>query len=127
MKIGPLEGTHEEVRNIFEDNGLNLSDYLLKPSAPLNRVWLILPVVCIFTSAGILTFFDQAEDKTRIFIFLCGFGSSIWGGISLHIRFKSVWAAMALIIGGLLIMLVALGVLSPTELLNHINAVKDGA
>lgn len=48
MKVGSVEGTREEIRGFYEDNGLDLSDILEKPKKPLKRRWLIIPAVAFF-------------------------------------------------------------------------------
>lgn len=119
MKIGPVEGTPEEVNNYFKNNGLNPFDYFEKPEPPLSNIWLIIPSIIFVLSFGVLVFAEAISSKAKIFIFLFGFASSVWLGVSVHIRFKSNWGAGAVILAGLLIMLVALGVLEPKELLEH--------
>lgn len=119
MKIGPVQGTSEEVNDLFQNNGLNLSEYLQKPEPPLPNIWLIIPSVILVVSFGVLTLLQTVSENWKTFIFLLGFASSLWLGVSVHIRFKSNWAAGAIILVGLLIMLVALGVLEPKELIEH--------
>lgn len=124
MKIGPVEGTPEEVNDLFENHGLDLSAYIEKPDGPLQKIWLIIPSACLVVCFGILSFVNSLPDGGKIFIFLLGFCSCVWLGICIHIRFKSSWGAGAVILAGLLIMLVALGVLSPAELLEHYKSAQ---
>ena len=119
MKIGPVEGTSEEVNDLFQNNGLNLSEYLQKPEPPLSNIWLIIPSVIFVICFGSLALSEAISANWKIFIFLFGFASSVWLGVSVHIRFKSNWGVGAIILAGLLIMLVALGVIEPKELLEH--------
>lgn len=119
MKVGSVEGTSEEVNNLFQNNGLNLTEYLQKPEAPLSITWLITPSVFFVICFGGLSLFRIASENWKIFIFLIGLSSSVWLGVSVHIRFKSSWGATAIILVGLLIMLVALGVIEPKELLEY--------
>lgn len=119
MKMGPVEGTTEEVSDFFENNGLILSEYLEKPESPLSNIWLIIPSIIFVTCFGILSLSEIETAKIKIFIFLFGFASSVWLGVSVHIRFKSNRGAGAIILAGLLIMLVALGVIEPREILDH--------
>ena len=37
MKLGPVDGSVEEVRDLLENNGLRLEDYLEKSAAGLNN------------------------------------------------------------------------------------------
>jgi len=125
MKIGSVEGTPEEVRGLFEDHGLDISAYIEKPDAPLHKIWFILPSGVLIVCFGCLSFFPSLEESGRVFIFLLGFLASVWLGVCIHIRFKSAWGAGAVILAGLLIMLVALGVLAPSELLEHYKSSQD--
>lgn len=119
MKIGPVEGTSEEVNDFFQNNGLNLSEYLQKPEPPLSNIWLIIPSVLFVACIGILSLANIVSSNYKMFTFLLGFASSVWLGVCVHIRFKSSWGAGAIILAGLLIMLVALGAIEPKELLEH--------
>jgi len=124
MKVGSVEGTPEEVKDLFEDHGLDLSAYIEKPDRPLHKVWLIIPAAGFVVCFGILSFITALPSSGEIFIFLLGFACSVWLGTSIHIRFKSAWGAGAIMLAGLLIMLVALGVLAPSELLDHYKAAQ---
>lgn len=124
MKIGPVEGTSEEINSIFQNNGLNLSEYLQKPEPPLSIIWLIIPSVLFFACTGVLLLASMASYNYKIFIFLLGFAFSVWIGVCVHIRFKSSMGAGTIILAGLLIMLVALGAIGPKELLEHYENFK---
>ncbi|SDY44112.1 hypothetical protein [Nitrosomonas sp. Nm33] len=116
MKIGPVEGTPEEVNNFFQNNGLNPLDYFQKPEPALQKRWLIIPSVLFVVSFTVLVFVTDEHTKIRIMLFLFGFCSSLWLAVSIHIRFKSAWGSGSIILAGLLIMLVALGVLKPEQI-----------
>lgn len=119
MKFGPVEGTPEEVRGFCEGSGINLSEYIQKPDQQLSKIWLILPAAVLVISFGLLTLWQTISGTGKNFIFLFGFASSVWLAVSVHIRFKSTWGAGAIVFAGLLIMLVALGVLSPIDLIEQ--------
>ena len=61
MKVGPVDGSVQEVQDLFENHGLNIKDYLEKPSSPLKSRFLVIPVVVfllsLFTFALIFSFF----------------------------------------------------------------------
>jgi hypothetical protein len=86
MKIGSVEGTPEEVRNLFENHGLDLSAYIEKPDGPIHKVWIIIPAACLVACFGVLSFIATLPSSGKVFIFLLGFSSSVWLGVCIHIR-----------------------------------------
>lgn len=121
MKLGPVEGTHEEVINFFENNGLNIQDYFQKPKPELAVTWLITPALIIVISFITLSLLGIGYDELKIILFSIGFSSSVWLAVSVHIRFKTSWGAGAIVLAGLLIMLIALGVLKPEQMTKYYN------
>lgn len=119
MKIGNVEGTPEEVRDFFENNGLNPSDYFEQPEPQLNKVWLMAPGLVSLICALLLVALEPTFDKLKITVFLIGLSAIVWLSVSVHIRFKSVWGSGAIILCGLLILLVALGVMEPAQLTDY--------
>jgi len=124
MKIGSVEGTLEEVNDFFQNNGLNLSEYLQKPEPPLSKKWIIIPSVLFVFFMGILSLFNIPSSNYKIFIFLLGFASNVWLAVCVKIRFKSSSEAIAIILAGLLMMLVAIGAMKPKELLEFYENFK---
>ena len=128
MKIGrsQLEGTPEEIVNFYISFGQNPLDYLEKPEPSLQTRWLIIPAVLFVALLIILVFVGDDYSKTKLVLFLLGFASSVWLAVCVHIRFKSAKGAGEIIFAGiifvgLLIMLVALGVLKPEQLTEILN------
>jgi hypothetical protein len=124
MKLGPVEGTPEEVHNFFQNNGLNPLDFFQKPEPKMAKIWLIIPCVIFVTCLSSLSFLSELSENVKLFIFLIGIGSGGWGAVCVHIKFKSGWGAGSIIFISLLIMLVALGVLQPDQLLEYIKPAK---
>ena len=117
MKVGSVEGTPEEVKNFFENHGLDLSSYLEKPDPPLNKIWLILPSITFVVFLSMPTF--VSSDEWKLLLLLSGFAVSVWLAASVQIRFKSNWSSSIILIVGFLIMLVANGYLAPLEFLEQ--------
>lgn len=125
MKIGNVEGTPEEVRDFFENNGLNPSDFFEKPESQLNKIWLIVPSVASLICILLLVSFGPAFDKLKIMVFLLGLSTIVWLSVSVHIRFRSGWGSGVIILCGLLILLVALGVMEPAQLTDYLGSVGE--
>ena len=124
MKFGPVEGTSEEIKNFFQDNGLKAKDYFVPPESPIATVWLFVPSVCVVFALAVLTLFAPWSAARATFIFLVGCAASIWLAVNVQLRFKSAWATGLVAIGCLLLMLVALGTVTPLQMLEAIKSLR---
>ena len=124
MKIGHIEGTQEEVSNLFLDNGLNISDFIQKPLPPLENKWIIIPSILFLINFIVLLFIQNQSYEVKLLLFLLGFASSVWIGISVNIRFNSTLNAIYIIVSALLILAVAYGIMSLNELIDYIKQIS---
>ena len=124
MKIGTMEGTPEEIRNFCENNGLNIADYIEKPEKPINRSMFIGSLCLYVVFIILLTTVSGVSNGWRTVMFLTGCCCSLWVAIAVQIRFKNTWATFFIILCGISFMLVALGVISPIELLDKARELK---
>ena len=125
MKIGNLEGDPEEIRNFIENNGLNINDFLDLPKKRPALFWFIIPGFLFFVVLFWLTLFSPTSDALRNLLFLIGCLAGIWQAVNVQIRFQNPWAATFIGVGIPLVMLVAIGVLSPAELVNELKGIKS--
>ncbi|MCX5822488.1 MAG: hypothetical protein NTY86_03005 [Deltaproteobacteria bacterium] len=126
MKFGnKMEGSPEEIRDFFQNNGLNITDYMERPDLPLKAVWFILPVCFIVVSLTCLTFLMPLGTSMQTFVFLLGCGAGIWLAVNVQLRFKNTWAAVFVAIGTILLILVAIGTVTPTEMIQQLNKFKN--
>lgn len=124
MKIGHIEGTQEEVSNLFLDNGLNISDFIQKPPPQLENKWIIIPSILFLINFIVLLFIQNQSYEVKLLLFLLGFASSVWIGISVNIRFNSTLNAIYIIVSALLILAVAYGIMSLNELIDYIKQIS---
>lgn len=124
MKIANVEGTTEEFKNFFQDNGLNAADFFEAPDTPIGTVWLVLPAVCVFATLAVLTLAPALEQHYQKFAFVAACFFSIWWSVVLQLRFKNAWATGIVAGGCLLLSLVALGVVTPVQMLEEVKAIK---
>jgi asparagine N-glycosylation enzyme membrane subunit Stt3 len=124
MKLGPIEGTKEEITGFFQDNGLQVRDYFQIPEPPIKTVWLVIPALSILPIFAALTLFESLSIGQQIFAFLVGCAAIVWLATVVQLRFKQAWAAGIVLIGGLLLMLVALGDISPIQMLNELKSLR---
>ena len=124
MKLGPIEGTREEITGFFQDNGLKASDYFQVPEAPIRTLWFIVPAFCTIAALGALTILEPLKEGYRTFIFLIGCMTVAWLALVIQLRFRNNWATGIVVFGGLLLMLVALGAISPTQMFNEVKSLQ---
>lgn len=124
MKMGKLEGSPEKIRDFFQNNGLNIQDYLEKPEPPLKRILFIVPVLLIAGAISLLTLIAPSAESAQNFLFLTGCGAGIWLAVNVQIRYKNTWAAVFTAVGTVLLMLVAFGEMAPSELVQHMKDLK---
>ena len=125
MKIGEeIEGTPQEIRDLFQNNGFSIEKYLKKFEKPLNRYLFICPSCLYLVSIILLTTVSNLSNGLRTLIFLFGCCCSLWLAVNVQIRFKNPWATAFIVLCGISFMLVALGVISPVELLDQANKFK---
>jgi len=124
MKLGKMEGTPEEIRDFCQNNGLNIEDYLEKVEKPINRYMFICPLIIYLLFIILLTTISAVSNGWRTVMFLIGCCCSLWLAVAVQIRFKNTWATFFIILCGISFMLVALGVISPLELLDKARELK---
>lgn len=113
MKLGPLDGSTDEVRDLLENNGLRLEDYLEKPAAPLKTVYLIIPVtIFMFGLLAVVTFGSTSSKVVVTLLYLLAFGGGTWLTVSIQLRFRNGAATFTTAMGGLLMLLIAAGIFS---------------
>jgi H+/Cl- antiporter ClcA len=124
MKLGPMKGTPKEIRDFCQNNGFILEDYLKKPEKPLNPYLFIVFALAYVVFIILLTTVSGISQGWRTAMFLVGCCFSLCLAVSVQIRFKNTWAAFFIILCGISFMLVALGVISPNELLDQARKLK---
>lgn len=116
MKFGPVEGSSEDIKDFLKDNGLDVEKYFQEPEKPIHTVWFAIPAALVFISIGILTLAPIETRGISTFVFLFGCAAALWLAANIQLRFKNIWAAGGVLVGLILFLLVALGVILPADL-----------
>lgn len=116
MKFGPVEGTPEEIKNFIENNGLQADKFFQAPEQPIGAILFVLPAILVIVSIAVLSLFQFSKPQISTFLFLIGCGGALWLATNIQLRFKNVLAAAGVLLGCILFLLVALGVLLPSDL-----------
>ena len=122
MKVGPAEGTPEEIKDFFENNGLDAAAYFVRPESPIRTVWCLVPGVCIVLAIASLTLLAPLNQSIAMFVFLLGSAASLWLAVIVQLRYKNAWATGVVAVGCLLLMLVARGAVTPSGMLEEVKS-----
>ena len=87
MKLGKMEGTPEEIRDFFQNNGLNIEDYLEKPDTPISRIWFVISAILIVASIVLLTLVQPTLKAIRTFLFVSGCGGGLWLAVIIPVSY----------------------------------------
>ncbi len=125
MKLGPIDGNAEEVRDLLENNGLRLEDFLEKPVAPLETRYVITPGAIFAAGLLAVVVFGGVWSKTVVtLLYLLSFGGGVWLTVSIQLRFRNGIGTFAAAIGALLMLLVAAGIYSLQDAAEFIKGLR---
>jgi hypothetical protein len=124
MRLGKVVGSPKEIRNLIEDSGLKIPDYLEKPERQIGTIWFIVPPAIVLIAATISVLIPAIGPSGRVLAFVVGSGASIWLSVNVHIRFKSAWAASTIVIGAIALLLVSAGLVAPLDMLKQLREIR---
>ena len=116
MRLGPVEGTSDEIKGFIQDNGLEVEKFFQTHEEPIGTIWFVLPAAIVVCSLATLTLMPLIAPSLKTFVFLVGCVGALWLSANIQLRFKNIWAAIGVLVGCVLFLLVALGVLLPSDL-----------
>ena len=118
MKLGDLEGTPEEIKDFFENNGLALNDYFQPPDKPIHPAWLFIPTIIVVISVLWPNFADRTSPQTLPFLLGCL--GIVWLTISLQIRYKRITVSSIAVFGCMAVLVVSYRLLTPLEAIQQL-------
>ncbi|MEN9480790.1 MAG: hypothetical protein RLZZ298_2185 [Pseudomonadota bacterium] len=125
MKLGPMEGTPEEIKGFIQDNGLQVEKFFQAHEEPISTIWFVVPAVIVITSIAFFTLLTMPKSGTSTFVFLAGCAAALWLATNIQLRFKNIRASRGVLICCVLFLLVALGVINPSDLLAEARKWKN--
>jgi hypothetical protein len=125
MKLGPVNGNAEEIRDLLENNGMKLEDYFEKPPVPMKTIFIIIPVISLFLVLIVLVLFNTAFNAGGIkLLYIVAFAIATWLTVIVQIKFKNVGATICAATGTVVVILIAAGLISPREVPNIIKGIS---
>lgn len=125
MKVKGIEGTPQEIHDLFKNNGLDIHKYI---SAPLSARWVFFPAVVLVLVLLVMVFgpifYDKFSAKCLAGVVVGALIAVVWLAIAVQVRFESATGTLISLVGGLVIILVAAGAMTPSEALTTIKEFK---
>lgn len=117
MKIGQhIEGSPEEIQNFFENNGLNLEDYIEKPdNNKLDLKWLIIPIGLFISCSVLISTKAIVNEIWVVIITLLDLGFMVWTTASIQLKFKNAWVTGFSLLGLVIMLLFSAGLITLVE------------
>lgn len=113
------------VKDLIENHGFKLEDFLEKAPSPLNTRYLVIPGIMFTISTFVLCFFSEVISSNSLKLaYVSSFGFGTWVCASMQIRFKNIVATFCVAIGIIIITLLAIGLISPTDTIGIVKGLK---
>lgn len=123
MKLGHLEGTPEEIRDFFADNGLDVNDYFQPPDKPIHSAWLFVSAIAVVVFVLWPNFTEKPPHQ--MLPFLLGCLSLVWLTISLQIRYKQFLVSGIAAVGCGAVLVISYGFLTPVEAIEQLKQFRQ--
>ncbi len=121
MKLGSFEGTTDELQDVCENHGFNASDFLNTPTRYQPKVWALILFVILFTISNIILWtIELSTNWDKIFI-ISNLILTIIIAVAVHLRFEKWPITVITFLGGLIILSVSLGYVTPKEAIDEMK------
>lgn len=125
MKIGSIDGTPEEIKNLCENNGLDLTQYIEKPGQHMHKGWLLAPAItfvgCLIASVVVKNNFPNYS----MLAFCITLATVCWLAIAVQVKFSNAWATAIACLGLFLIALLSFGYIMPNDVIAEVSKLKN--
>lgn len=126
MKLKGIEGTPEEIHDLFKNNGLDINKFI---AAPLLARWVIVPAVAAIVMLVVIllgpVLYSNFSAKCLAGAMVISLICSLWLTAAVQVRFDNVTATAVVGVGAIVIMLVAAGIMAPNEIVTTLKQLKS--
>ena len=122
-------GTNSSNIKIIKDNveihGLNIDHIFQKPPPPITLKFVLIPAVllCVTLLFVVLKIWSSSDAVVKL-IYMVGFGSITWLAVSVQLRYKSIPATTIVVVGCIIVLLIAAGLITPRETIDIIKEMR---
>ncbi|EPF2503546.1 hypothetical protein OLM90_05450 [Pseudomonas aeruginosa] len=128
MKIRGMEGSPQEIHDLFKNNGVDLSDYI---SAPMKTRWLVAPIVVslvvlavVVVGQVVFSGFSQKCMAVSVVLQLC---CLVWLVSVVQVKYESVATTLVVAVAVLLLIAVVAGMMSIPDALKFLKDMKSAS
>jgi len=126
VRIGNIDGTPEEIRDLCELHNLSVANFIDAPPRRSHWGWVILPAAGIVLVLVIILFAPVLKPRTILICLTLGAGFDIWLASTVHLSFRNTFVTWLVLIGGFVLLLMACGVMLPEDVLDLLKKQKPG-
>lgn len=123
MKIKDAEGTPEEFRNLFRDDGSSLFQYLGVESE-VDKRWLWGPIAALAVCVVALVLMSPLAAKSSALLVISGVGAALWLCVLAQRIWKSTAVTIVVAIGCIIILALASGAMTLIAALQHVESLR---
>lgn len=125
MKLKDIEGSPEEIHDLFKNTGMDLSKYV---SPPMKSRWIVTPatlglLTLIIVVVGPLVFAEFSK-KCLVGVMVVYLSLLVWMTIAVQLKYSNNTGTIVAGLGGFIILLVAAGLLPVSEVLSTIKGLR---
>jgi hypothetical protein len=126
MRIGKsIEGSPEEIRNLCENHGLRIEDFLERPKDKSMSAWWLRCASGTYTIVLILlAILPKFWPNSVGVLGLLAFASVVWVVVCLQLTFDNGWASGFAGAGLAVVILIAMGIMSPAAAVEYFRDLR---
>jgi|GEM_PF-1268190 len=121
MKLGSFEGTPEELKDVCENHGFDASDFLNSPTRFQPKMWIIYLAILIFSILSVCIWTIEISSTLLKVLIILNLVIVIFITALVHLRFEKWFITVLSFLGGLIILSVSLGYVTPKDAINELK------
>lgn len=124
MKLGPFDGTTEEYRDLTENHGFRIEDFIEKPPIPLKPKFIFLSSLCLMVTIICLLIIPSNLHYHKNIVIILGMAFGTWLTVNVQLKFDKMGATLVTAIGIILMILFAAKYITLKEVADFIKNIK---
>jgi hypothetical protein len=123
VKVGNVDGTPEEIRDLIENNGLNLAEFVGVDRLRRPRIrWVVIPAVTFVLALAVQVPMRSCSLEVRTISLVFAGALLTWLCASVHFRFDSKGTTLTTALGSILLLLASSGLITFLDAYKRLEA-----
>lgn len=124
MKLGPFDGTTKEYRDLTENQGFRIEDFIEKPPIPLKSKFIFLSSLCLMVTIICLHIIQNGIYYYKNIVIILAMAFGTWLTVNVQLKFDKIGATLVTAIGITLMILFAAKYFTLQEVADFIKNMK---